>query len=87
MRRNKIEKLIADRDGAKGESLYEKVLQYFTIYDATEYTNHTKNIRALYGMNTVGSGVAVGLRLFLSESTLLRYRRKYSLVAKQILSL
>lgn len=58
---------------------YEKTLEYFSVYDIIEHTNHCHILRKIYndGKYRQKSVVALSLSLHTSERTLTRYRKKY----------
>ena len=58
---------------------YEKMLDFFSVYDILEQTSHCKNIQSIYqNAKTQQKGiVALSLSLHINERTLIRYRKKY----------
>lgn len=58
---------------------YEKMLDFFSVYDILEQTSHCKNIQSIYqNAKTQQKGiVALSLSLHINERTLIRYRTKY----------
>lgn len=58
---------------------YEKMLDFFSVYDILEQTSHYKNIQSIYqNAKTQQKGiVALSLSLHINERTLIRYRKKY----------
>ena len=58
------------------ELAFERMLEYFIVYDRLEHTNHHLIIVEIY-RHRRQSIVALSLKNFISDRTLIRYRKKY----------
>lgn len=58
---------------------FSEMLDFWTTYDETFNTNHSEIIRTIYLYTNIfdQTEVAMCMKLHISESTLLRYRKKY----------
>ena len=66
---------LAHKDQAT-ERAFEKMLEYFSIYDQLEQTSHHLIIVEIY-RNRRQSLISLSLKSFISDRTLIRYRKKY----------
>lgn len=58
---------------------FNAMLTFWETYDKTFNTNHSEIIRTIYVYTNIfdQSEVSLSMKLHMSESTLLRYRKKY----------
>lgn len=75
---NKRENLIIrSLDDKRVKAVFSNVLLFYQIYDILHGTNKSKALRMIYLERRHRGVVAMTLDLFLSDRTLLRYRKEF----------